>query len=329
MSEVLNQRAQQILKILVERYIREGSPIGSKTLAEESLLGLSSATIRNILADLEDAGYLASPHTSAGRVPTELGYRFFVDTLLKVKSLQSNEVHELGHQFSSDLTLSSLLESASTMLSSLTRMIGVVALPKVNRVTLRQIEFLSLSANRVLVVLVLNNREVQNRIIHTDRIYSASELQTVSNYLNSHCSGKDLMAVRKELLDAMEKDKDCMTKLIQTAMEVTNKAIEADNQDCIIAVGDLRVMFEAFTQKQEVLNLLNHAFEAEGVQIFIGKESGYEMFNQCSIVTASYAAEGQLIGTLGVIGPTRMPYDRVITAVDVTAKLLSAALNQV
>jgi heat-inducible transcriptional repressor len=342
-NAAVNPRAQQILKILVERYIQDGAPVGSRTIAEESALGLSSATIRNILADLEDGGYLTSPHTSAGRIPTAQGYRLFVNSLLSVTPLENHAVQALKSQLDPDMTMPNLLQSASSLLSGLTQMIGVVALPRRNRIELRQVEFLPLSSNRVLVILVLNNREVQNRIIYTERTYTPSELQQAANYLNAHYIGKDLLDARKELMHAMQSDRDNMAGLLQTAMEVADKAFisEDDKKDYVMAgqnnllgytkkeeLERLYSLFQAFTQKQEILNLLDHSLEAEGIQIFIGRESGYEAFDNCSIVTTSYAVDGQLIGSLGVIGPTRMPYDRVISAVDVTAKLLSAALNQ-
>lgn len=344
MSETpVNQRAQQVLKILVERYIADGHPIGSKTIAEEYALGLSSATIRNILADLEDAGYLISPHTSAGRIPTPQGYRLFVNNFLTAKPLEGVDLQDLKSHLNPDMAMSNLLQSASTLLSSLTQLTGVVALPRRNRIELRQVEFLPLSSNRVLVILVLNNREVQNRIIYTDRVYSASELVQAANYLNAHFIGKDLLSIRQEISTAIRQDRVNMAEVLQTAIEVADKAFDntqESNKDCLIAgqnnllsysresdLERLRVLFDAITQKQEILNLLDHALEAEGVQIFIGKESGYQAFDDCSIVTASYAVDGQLVGSLGVIGPTRMPYDRVISAVDITAKLLSAALN--
>jgi heat-inducible transcriptional repressor len=220
----------------------------------------------------------------------------------------------------------------------------VVALPRRNRIDLRQVEFLPLSSNRVLVILVLNNREVQNRIIYTDRVYSPSELQQAANYLNTHYVGKDLVLARSELQKAIQEDKDNVAKLLQTAIEMADKTFvtpEDGGKDYVMAgqnnllnytnrgeLERLYSLFEAFTQKQDILTLLDHSLDAEGIQIFIGQESGYEAFDGCSIVTTSYAVDGQLIGSLGVIGPTRMPYDRVISAVDVTAKLLSAALNQ-
>lgn len=337
MNEVVNQRALQVLKILIERYIQDGSPVGSKTIAEEYALGLSPATIRNILSELEEAGYLISPHTSAGRVPTALGYRYFVNTLLNVQSFSHVEMDSFQNKLNPDQDISHLLQSASSLLSGLTQLVGVVALPRRNRIELRHVEFLPLSGNRVLVILVLNNREVQNRIIHTERVYSQSELQKAANFLNTHYTGKDLLTARKELHDALESDRDNVSKLLQAVMDVVN-----ENKDYVIGnekqglttshepedLDRIKVLFQAFTQKQEILHLLDQSLEAEGVQIFIGKESGYEALGNCSIVTTSYATEGQLIGSLGVIGPTRMPYDRVIAAVDVTAKLLSAALNQ-
>jgi heat-inducible transcriptional repressor len=341
MSETMNLRAQQILKTLVERYIQDGCPVGSKTLAEETSLGLSPATIRNILADLEDNGYLISPHTSAGRVPTPRGYRLFVDSLLVTKPLENVSLHELQNKLNPDLAMPNLLQSASSLLSGLTQMIGVVALPKRNHIKLRQVEFLPLSSNRVLVILVLNDREVQNRIIYTDRLYSQSELQHAANYLNTHFVGKELVVARQELLAAIKTEKDNMAALLKAAIEVADNSIEEENKDYVMAgqnnllnytkrgeLENLYNVFQAFTQKQEILNLLNHSMDAEGIQIFIGGESGYEVFDDCSIVTTSYAVDGQLIGSLGVIGPTRMPYERVIAAVDVTSKLLSAALNQ-
>ncbi len=344
MSETVNQRAQQVLKILVERYIQDGFPIGSKMLAEEYALGLSSATIRHILADLEEAGYLASPHTSAGRVPTPLGYRYFVNSLLTVKPLEGKEVQQLKTKLDPDMAVPSLLRSASSLLSGLTQLTGIVALPRRNRIELSQVEFLALSGNRVLVILVLNNRDVENRIIYTDRPYTQAELQQAGNFLNTHYSGKDLLTTRTELIETIRADRNHMAQLLQAAMEVVNQVFVDDKEetkDYVMAgqnnllhytkdanLERLRTLFDVFTQKQEILNLLDQALEAEGVQIFIGKESGCEALDDCSIVTASYAMDGQLVGSLGVIGLTRMPYNRVISAVDVTAKLLSAALNQ-
>ncbi len=339
----VNQRAQQVLKLLVERYIQDGLPVGSKTLAEEYQLGLSSASIRNILADLEGAGYLISPHTSAGRIPTSRGYRYFVNTLLTSSSLNPVNLQEVKSHLDPEQDIPHLLQSASTVLSGLTQLVGVVAMPKRNRIHLTQVEFLPLSGNRILVILVLNNREVQNRIIYTDKAYTQSELQQTANYLNHNYAGKDLLTARKELHEAMQHDRDKMAKLMEAVIQVAQMTLNPVDEKSYHMAGEgnllqatnreedadhLKVLFNAFTQKQEILNLFDQALEAEGVQIFIGHESGYEAFNNCSIVTTSYAVDGTLVGSLGVIGPTRMPYDKVISAVDITAKLLSAALNQ-
>ncbi len=344
----VNQRAQQVLKILVERYIQEGYPVASKTIAEESSLGLSPATIRNILAELEEEGYLTSLHTSSGRVPTRQGYRFFVNSLISVKPLETEEVQELKKQLDPDLTMPDLLQSASTLLSGLTQLIGVVALPRQNRILLRQIEFLPLSSNgsmhRILVILVLSDHEIQNRVIYTDRRYELSELQQAANYLNTHFVGKTLLDIRRELTEELKNDRQNIQQLIQTALTMANKAFEAvegKRKDCVIAGQEnlfqytqeidllrLKTLFEAFTQKQEILGLLNHSMEAEGIQVFIGQESGREVLQDWSIVTRPYSVNGKLMGSLGVIGPMRMPYDRVISVVDFTSKLLSAVLNQ-
>jgi len=344
----INQRAQQILKVLVERYIQEGHPVPSKVIAEEASLKLSSATIRNILADLEANGYLTSLHTSSGRVPTVRGYRFFVDSLISVKPLDSQAMQEVRRQLDPELTMPDLLQSTSSILSGLTQMMGVVTLPRRDRVVLQQVEFLPLANsehhNRVLVILVLSDREIQNRIIYTEKVHSASELQEAANYLNTHYAGKDLLEIRQALSEAIRKDRENIRNLIQTTLDVANKAFvvtREKDKDCIIAgqtnllqysseanLSRLRHLFEAFTQKQEMLDLLGQSIEAEKVQIFIGKESGYEVLDDWSVVSMSYAVDGQLVGSLGVIGPIRMPYERVISAVDVTSKLLSAVLNQ-
>ncbi|OGT47189.1 MAG: hypothetical protein A3E83_01990 [Gammaproteobacteria bacterium RIFCSPHIGHO2_12_FULL_41_20] len=337
----MNLRAQQVLKILVEHYIQHGSPVSSKLIAEELSLNVSSATVRNILSELEEAGYLTSLHTSSGRVPTGLGYRFFVETLLTIKPLDGEEVQELSRKLAPDLTTSDLLQSASSILSSLTHLIGVVTFPRRNRIELRQIEFLPLSNHRILVILVLSNREVQNRIIYTERDHTLSELQQVTNYLNTHYLGKELLVIRRELFAAMRKDQAIM---MQMALEVASRAFESATEEtkaCLIVGQDhlvshakdidlkqLQTLFSAFTEKQEILNLLDHALEAEGMQIFIGKESGYAALSDWSLVAKAYSIDGEIVGTLGVIGPTRMPYNRVISAVGVTEQFLSAALNQ-
>ncbi|OGT21415.1 MAG: heat-inducible transcriptional repressor HrcA [Gammaproteobacteria bacterium RBG_16_57_12] len=336
------QRSQVLLKALIERYVREGQPVGSRTLADDSRLQLSPATVRNIMAELEDLGLIKSPHTSAGRIPTASGYRVFVDTLLTVKPLAHSELRQLQEQIPADVTPDELLQSASTILSGITRMAGVVMLPKRLQLSLRQIDFLPLAEKKVLVILVINSREVQNRIIHTDRNYSAAELQQAANYINQHFTGKSLEAVREGIVREMSMARDSMSQIMLTAIEMADKAISEAKQPggCVVAgqtnlmnyaeMGDvdkLRQLFEAFNQQQSILYLLDQSIIAEGMQIFIGEESGYEVFDDCSVITAPYRLAGEVVGVLGVIGPTRMDYERMIPIVDVTARLVGAALN--
>jgi heat-inducible transcriptional repressor len=342
-NSVLNERAQHLLKVLVEHYIRVGQPISSRTLARTAGLDLSSATIRNIMADLEEMGLLESPHTSAGRVPTTQGYRLFVDKMLKVKPLKLSVVDQLKLALDPDMNDQSLVESASSLLSGVTQLAGVVTVPRKEHITLRQIEFLELSENRVLVILVINQREVQNRIIHLDRAYSRAELQQATNYLNAHFAGCKLEEIRRRLLDELDSVREDLNRTMLAAIKLGEKALEEDSrdEDSFVLVGQtklmeyeelsdvdkLRRLFQAFTQQREILHLLDKCIRAEGVQIFFGQESGYAPLNNCSVVSASYSVEGNVVGVLGVIGPTRIAYDLVIPVVDVTAKLLGAALN--
>lgn len=340
----LNERAQHLFKFLVERYIRDGQPVGSRTISDEMGIALSSATIRNVLADLEEQGYLRSLHTSSGRVPTSRGYRFFVDSLLTVQPLKEEMVQQFQQQLDPDLNLPSLVNSASTLLSQITHLAGLVTVPRHERIIVRHMEFLPLSGNRVLVILVLNEREVQNRIIYTDRPYSQSELQLAANYLNSNFAGLDLSSARQKIISSMAADRESMNSLMQTALDVASKglSIPSDNnpEDYVMVgqanllgmaeesgVQSLRSLFDAFTQKQIILGLLDECLTAEGVQLYIGEESGYQALDDCSLVTAPYSVSGEVVGMLAVIGPTRMAYDKVIPIVDLTAKLLSAALN--
>jgi heat-inducible transcriptional repressor len=337
----INERALAILKAIVERYIREGQPVGSKALAEDTAIALSSATIRNIMSDLEASGYLRSPHTSAGRIPTVQGYRLFVDSLLTVQPLEKFQVQQLRKKLNYNAEPTALVETASSMLSSITKLAGVVTLPKHEHFALRQIEFLPLTNNRVLVVLVLNDREIQNRVICTEKAYSLSELQQAGNYLTQTFAGKDLFEIRQEILGTIGNDREHMKAILQSTTEIVEKAFEKkEERDYVLAgesnllalaeeagIGRLRSLFEALTKKGDILHLLDACLRTEEMQIFIGMESGYEVFDDCSIVSAPYSVEGKIVGVLGVIGPTRMDYDRVISAVDVTAKLLSAALS--
>jgi heat-inducible transcriptional repressor len=341
----LNERAQQLLKALVERYIRDGEPVGSRTLSRDSGIELSAASIRNVMADLEELGFIASPHTSAGRVPTVKGYRFFVDTLLTVKPLAQQEVRLIRQQLDvEDAEPQALLASASSLLSAVTRMAGVVTLPRRDHIAWRHIEFLPLSDNRVLAILVINEGEVQNRVLHLDRRYEAAALQQISNYLNAHFAGQDIQAVRTALLDELRRTRESMNELMLAAIHMAEKVAEGRGREqgrTYVMAGEtnlmewaelsdvekLRRLFEAFNQRREILHLLDKCIVAEGVQIFIGEESGYQVLDECSVVTAPYKVGDEVVGVLGVIGPTRMAYERVIPLVDLTARLLGAALN--
>lgn len=336
------ERAQMLLKFLVERYIEDGQPVGSRTLAKDSGLDLSPATIRNVMADLEDMGLVRSPHTSAGRVPTVRGYRVFVDSLLTIKPMHSKEVESIRLSLSHSGSTDSLISQASDMLSRITSLAGLVTIPKRERTRLQHIEFLPLSARRVLVILVVNGQEVQNRVIDTERDFSSAELQQAANFLNSEFAGLELQEVRKRVLASMQQSRDAMQRLMQDAMHMADRVLDIQQDDDYVLAGQtnlmsyaemcdidkLRQIFEAFNKKRDILHILDQSIHADGTQIFIGDESGYEVLDNCSLVTAPYKVDDEVIGVLGVIGPTRMAYDRIIPIVDVTAKVLSAVLRQ-
>lgn len=339
----VNERAQHFLKVLIERYIKDGEPVGSRTLAQDAGMDLSSATIRNIMAHLEEVGLVASPHTSAGRVPTVNGYRMFIDSLLTLKDLNKAEIDSLKSQLVKDQTSTSVLESASKVLSDVTHMAGVVMVPRGDQVSFLHIEFLPLSPDSVMVILVTRSREVINRIITTKRAYSASELEQVANFINQTYSGQSLTKVRESMVNEMRQARADMNRIMARAIEMTEQVLEPaqNGADCLIAgqtnlmefnelsnMKRLRQLFDAFNEKHEIVHLLDGCMHADGVQIFIGEESGYQHLNKCSIVTAPYEVNNRVVGVLGVIGPKRMEYDRVIPVVDVTAKLLSSTLKQ-
>ena len=343
---MLSERAQHLFRVLVQRYIGSGQPVGSRTLSRDSGLDLSPATVRNVMADLEDLGLLRSPHVSAGRVPTVQGYRFFVDSLLKVAPIDDEELERLRSQL--EITCKgdreSLMDAATSLISDLTHMAGIVTLPKQERLILRHVEFLTLSPERVLVILVVNGSDVQNRVIHLGRSCSQAVLQQVGNYLNEVCAGKDLREVRESLLADLKEHRSSLNELMLTAIEMADKAFVRDTggEESLLVSGQtnlmeygeladmekLRHLFEAFREKTELLHILDQCLRTDGLRIFIGEESGFEVLDDCSVVTAPYESEGDVLGVLGVIGPTRMAYDRVIPIVDVTARLLGAALNQ-
>lgn len=343
-DEGLGDRAQHLLRILVENYIRDGQPVGSRSLSRDSGLSLSSATIRNVMADLEELGFVTSPHTSAGRVPTDKGYRFFVDTLLRAKQpLDSVEVTELRRLLDTAQDNKGLIAAASQLLSSVTQLAGVVTLPRTQQASITQIEFVALSENRVLTVLVFNDRDVQNRIVQLGRYYSPDELKRASNFLNDQIRGRNLPQLREEILRQLQEAQEHMNQLMVDAISFAQQVFEtpADDQLEYVIAGEtnlmgvaelssvekLRRLFEAFNEKRDFLHLLDQSIRAQGVQIFIGHESGYQILDDCSVVMAPYGSGDSIVGVLGVIGPTRMAYERIIPIVDVTAKLLGAALN--
>lgn len=339
MKRMLDDRAKLLLKVLVERYIADGQPVGSRTLSKAAGLDLSPATIRNVMSDLEELGLIASPHTSAGRVPTARGYRLFVDAMLTVRR------QDLGAE---RITTVAALEAAqpqqvishaAQMLSSLSHFVGVVMVPRRASV-FRHIEFLGLSDRRVLVIIVSPDGDVQNRVIHTQVAFNASQLQEAANFLNAHYSGLTMEAVRERLKGEVEALRGEIAGLMQAAVEAGTEAIAA--RDEVVVAGErnllsvsefssdmaqLRRMFELFEQKTQLIRLLDVSDKADGVRIYIGGESQVVPYQDLSVVTAPYEVDGEVVGTLGVIGPQRMPYDRMIQIVDVTAKLVSNALS--
>lgn len=337
---MLDRRAQILLKTLIERYIAEGQPVGSRALSRYSGLELSPATVRNVMSDLEEMGFIASPHTSAGRIPTVRGYRFFVDSLLTVRPLGEAKIHELEDQLQRD-NPQRLLNSASLLLSELTRFAGVVVAPRRTTKRIRQIEFLSLSERRILLIIVTSDGDVQNRILFTDRAYTPSELTTAANYLNQNYAGLDFGEIRTRVHDELRQLRSDMMALMTAAIEAGNQALAESSTQYVISgemnllevedlssnMARLRELFGLFEQRTTLMQLLDMSNRAEGVQIFIGGESGIAPLDECSVISASYEVNGVVVGSVGVIGPTRMAYEQVIPIVDITAKLLTSALS--
>ncbi len=336
----LDPRAQILLKTLIERYIADGQPVGSRALSRYSGLELSPATVRNVMSDLEDMGFIASPHTSAGRIPTARGYRFFVDALLTVQPLGNARVRALEGQLLPDQP-QRVLSSASHLLSDLTRFAGVVVAPRKDVARIRQFEFISLAENRILLIIVTTAGDVQNRILLTRRAYTAGELGNAAAYLNEHFAGRSFDEIRHGLTDELRQLRSDMTELMSATVDAGTQAAEESatryvisGETNLLGIEDLssnmtrlRELFELFEQRTSLMQLLELSNKAEGVQIFIGGESGLAPLDGCSVVTAPYEVDGQVVGSVGVIGPTRMAYDRVIPIVDITARLLSNALS--
>jgi heat-inducible transcriptional repressor len=340
----LSERAQHLLKVLVERYIGDGQPVGSRALARETGLNLSPATIRNVMADLEEMGLITSPHTSAGRMPTVSGYRLFVDSLLTVKPPQPGLVDQLWRDLETQESPHQLVETASKLLSELTHMASIVTMPRRESVIFRHLELLSLSDRRILAILVTSDQEIHNKIIHAPRKFTPSELQAAANFFNSVCVGKNLAEAREHLQLELQKAREQLGEELLQVAEVADLALQDSgrNKNSFVVSGEtnlmdffelarmdrLRELFDALREKESIIHLLDRCLDSPGVRIFIGEESGLQPFASCSLVAASYSLDDRVVGVLGVIGPTRMKYGRVIPLVDVTAKLVGAALNQ-
>lgn len=338
---MLNDRAQLLLKTLVERYISDGQPVGSRALLQHSGLDISSATIRNVMADLEEIGLVSSPHTSAGRIPTGLAYRLFVDTMLVTKPLDSVSLQQMEHQLQPD-NPSRLIAQASNMLSELTQFTGLVATAKRSAMTIRQIEFLRLGDKRVLLIIVMPDGEVENRVLLMERDYTQSQLTEAGTFLNQHYIGCSFSQIRDRLRGELQQLHQDMSALMAAALAAGDAAEAKQGEDYVISgehnllhvedfstdMNRLRGLFNLFEQKTELLQLLDASRRGQGIHIFIGSESGLASLNDCSVITAPYSVNGSLVGTLAVVGPKRMDYERVIPIVDITARLLGNALSQ-
>jgi len=341
---ILNDRAAILLKQLVASYIEDGQPVGSRQLAQDAGLDISSATIRNVMSGLEKKGLVVAPHTSAGRIPTEQGLRLFVDSLLEVQPIEEKLVSQLQQQLDPDMEVNELVNHASQLVSEMTQMAGVVSVPKQTAAKLRHIEFLPLPEKRILAIMVTNEKDVQNKVLHLDKEYSADELQQAANYLNQQFTGQDVQQIRESLLRDLDHSRQAVDNVMKTVVEVANVALSDDEvmKPEFIVQGEtnlvrynettnreqLQHLFEIFDRKREMLGLFDRCVHSDGVKIFIGHEAGFEGFGDCSVITAPYSVAGKAIGVLGVIGPARMNYDQVIPVVDITAKLLGDAMKQ-
>ena len=337
---MLDERSRTLLKTLIEHYVVDGQPVGSRALSKVSGLDLSPATIRNVMADLEEAGFVASPHTSAGRIPTARGYRFFVDSLLTVQPLAAGQMGAMEEALHGR-PASQIIASASQLLSGLTHFAGVVMAPRRATSRIRQLEFLSLGERRILLIIVTMDGDVQNRVLDTERAYSASELVSAANYLNQNFAGMDFEQIRLRLTQELQQLRDDIKPLMTLALEAGGEALNGSPEPYVISgernlldveelssnMKRLRELFDLFDQRSSLMRLLDISHRAEGVQIYIGNESGIAPLDECSVIAAPYSVDGQIVGSVGVIGPTRMAYERVIPIVDITARLVSSALS--
>ena len=341
---MLNERSQLLFKNLMGLYLNEGKPVGSSKLASLPDVGLSSATVRNVLAELEKMGLLHSPHTSAGRVPTDIGYRFFIDSILTYQPLSEQSEMSIRNELTSGLNQDDLLQSTSKVLSGITGMTSLVLMPKKEQEVLRHIDFIPLGENRVLVVLVFNDNDVQNRIIELEKGYSPEELQQTANFLNAQCLGKNLTEAKKMLVSRLDQIRSTANEFMSSIVTATDHVLEAQiekqipflvagktnllNYQELASSEKLKALFNAFDEHNDMLSLLDKSMQAEGVKVFVGNECGNEIYQGCSIVTTPYEVEGEVLGVLGVVGPSRMNYEKVVPRVDVTAKILGSLLKK-
>lgn len=340
----LDPRAESVLKNLVTTYIKQGQPVGSRTLSKLPELSVSSATVRNVMSDLEELGLITAPHTSAGRIPTAQGYRLFVDSMVRVSNLNERAATQLAKEFTHETDPQVLLAHASEVLSELTQFAGVVVLPNHSVTRFHQLEFLPLSESRILAILVTEDGRVQNRVLPIQQKFAESDLIEAANYFNYRYKGNTLEEVRHRLVADMQADNDEMHRLNQAAMLAASKVIAEEDakaqQDVVFAgeqqllnvpdlceIETLQKLFDAFKTKRDLLDLLDRSMKAEGISVFIGEESGFSALGECSVIASPYEVDGKVVGTLGVIGPTRMAYDEVISVVDVTSRLVSQALG--
>jgi heat-inducible transcriptional repressor len=337
-----SDRAKQILSAIIDNYIEEGTPIGSKKLSSYNRFNLSSATIRNVMSDLEDLGFIASPHTSAGRIPTSKGYRFFIDRLLEFQPVDSNEIASIKDTVSQTKSSNKdLATNVSTTLSAITQLAGIVTVPKQHKSTLKEIDFIPLSEQRVLAIVVINDSEVENKILQMKRNFSRDELQISANYLNQNYVGRSFEYIKNNLLTQLKETSALANSLMNDIINIADELLTNQNKDEYVVTGknqlldfeelsdinQLKELFDAFNEQQLLLQLLDKSMSTSNIQIFIGQESGYRIFDNCTLITAPYTNEVGSVGVLGVIGPTRIAYQRVIPIVDVTAKLLSQSLK--
>ncbi|MBC6943498.1 MAG: heat-inducible transcriptional repressor HrcA [Xanthomonadales bacterium] len=338
----LDARARHLLRSLIATYIAEGQPVGSRTLARSSGLDVSPATIRNIMSDLEEFGLVAAPHTSAGRVPTSQGYRVFVDSLLEMRPLGEGELAQLRRELPTEAATPDLLGSATALLSQMTHFVGVVSVPRREEFPFRHIDFVPIDGGRVLVILVFTDGQVQNRVIAPERAYGPAELEQIANFLNSQFTGLRIDQIRARLLREMQEEGARLNRLLNAVVEVAEKAFQGNAGGDMLVSGQtnlmgrqdgadvdrLRELFEAFQRKHDLLQLLERCASADGVRLFIGEESGFAALDGYSLVTAPYGVDSRVLGVLGVIGPTRMAYERVIPVVQATASIISHALQR-